>query len=602
MFYSIISCIFYIIINQKMKKMLQFGYIFFIFFYIFTAGHASSADLRSNPEPGAEPNSISSSAEGKKFMISTADKRASLVAKEILQKGGNAMDAVIAAQMILSIVEPQSSGLGGGGFLLYYDAKSKSVKSWDGRETASSTASRDMFMKNTKDKMKFMDAVSSSFSVGVPGVVSMLGSAHLLYGSLPWEELVEPSIKLAKKGFTISPRLHYLLGRVKHVKKDLYANNLFYSQNGAPKPVGSKVLNYKLTESLKKISLNYREINEGSVASQIIDKIEPFSQKYTITLEDLKNWKSKLKSPICVNYREYKICGMAPPSSGGVNVLQILKILEHADLVTLKNDKTMMQHVFLEASKLSYMDRAAYIADPDYVYVPVYGLLDPKYLADRYKLIYDDKVNLSIQEGVPDGFVKGERLLHKTPEFSSTTHISIVDREGNAAALTSSIEFAFGSGIMAAGFFLNNQLTDFSFKPKLENGSVVANSVEPGKRPRSSMSPTIVLDNENNLIGVLGSPGGSRIICYVAEALIRLIDYGMHPEQVVRESHTCNRGGKSEIELSFKDEKLVSELELFGHEIVKKKMTSGLNIIWKGINGKWIGASDSRREGIALGM
>ncbi len=585
-----------------MTKMLNSKCILPILFYVLLTFHTYSADLRSNPEPGFESNNISSSAEGSSFMVSTADRRASLVAKEIIHKGGNAIDAIVAAQMILSIVEPQSSGLGGGGFLLYYDAKSKLVHSWDGRETAPSSAETNMFMINESDKIKFMDAVSSGISVGVPGVISMLGNAHSLYGSLSWKELVSPAIKLSEKGFSISPRLHYLLGRLNHLKKDIYAKKLFYNKEEQPHPIGHKVLNSELTESLKKVSLSYRAINEGIIANTIIDKINSISQDNILTLYDLKNWNSKVKKPICSNYRDFKICGMAPPSSGGVNVLQILKILEFADLPSLKKDKLKMQHFFLEASKLSYMDRAAYIADPDYVYVPVNGLLDQKYLKNRYNLIKDNRVNHSIKEGVPNGFVKGERFLDNTAELSSTTHISVVDKEGNAAALTSSIEFAFGSGIMAAGFLLNNQLTDFSFQSTLENGSIVANSVEPGKRPRSSMSPTIVLDNNDNLIGVIGSPGGSRIICYVAEALIRLIDFEMHPEQVVKEPHTCNRGGNSEIESSFRDEELITELATLGHQIAKKKMTSGLNIIWKEGNGKWIGASDSRREGMALGM
>ncbi|MAI02829.1 MAG: gamma-glutamyltransferase [Rickettsiales bacterium] len=558
------------------------------FFYITIA--SANEYNRSNPEPSSSIKQHKKTT-SKKYMIVTADFRASQAANKILSLGGNALDAAIAAQNVLSVVEPQSSGLGGGGFLIYYDKKSQKIFAYDGRETASSNAKKNMFLNVNKEKMNFLKAVSNPISIGVPGLYSMLADAHIEHGIVKWEKLFAEAIVYAES-FKVSDRLNKLLLWAPHIKQNTFVNETYYVK-GAPKNVGSFITNPQLKESLQILSKNPYSLNKGELASLISAKLNK-----KITLKDLNNWKTIKRSAICKLLKNYKVCGFPPPTSGGVGVLQILGIINFkSDFVQRKN-KAYHYHLFLEASRLAYLDRDHYIADPYFFKTPTSILISDKYLYKRSNLINDYMSDSSFTKG---NFSSLYNKIQKGKNYKkeSTTHISIVDSFGNAVALTTSIEFAFGSGITVGGFFLNNQLTDFSFISEDNNNNLIANSVAPGKKPRSSMAPTLIFEN-NNLIGVLGSPGGSRIICYVAKALFEIIYLETDPYDAVNKTHLCSRNEYSEIEDTKENFELIKNLKEFNHKIKVKKMTSGLNIIWKK-NNKWYGIADKRREGNAIG-
>ena len=549
---------------------------------------AQENDYRANPEKDSQVSYMISTAISDKYMIVCADVRAAKAARKIIEEGGNALDAVIAAQNVLSVVEPQSSGLGGGGFLLYFDKKTNKLEAYDGREFAPSSAHSKIFLNNNNHKLNFMNAITKTDSVGIPGLYNMLADAHKEYGFLKWEHLFHDSLTYSK-GFIVSKRLSKLLEWGKHIKTDEYAIKIYYADN-KPKREGDIIKNDKLYFSLKELSKNAYSIKNGKLAVLISEKL-----KKKITLEDLKSWETIKREPLCKKYFSYFICGFPPPTSGGVGVLQILGILEN-----FKNKKNLLvsQHLFLEASRLSYNDRDVFIADPKFFDVPVDGLLSKDYLQRRANLINTFKSNHKTKSGNPYKSSSNKMIQAVSRERPSTTHISIVDKYGNVAALTSSIEFAFGSGKTVGGFFLNNQLTDFSFNPYDQNQKKVANAVRPFKKPRSTMSPTIVFNN-NEIIGVLGSPGGSRIICYVAKTLFYVLNAHMSPSQAISSPHICSRNKITEIEERKDADKLSIELKTLGHIINRKKMTSGINMIWKK-NKSWLGVADPRREGVAI--
>ncbi len=545
---------------------------------------------KNNPEP-ASGITQSQQSFSKKFMIVTADKRATMAAREILLAEGNALDAAIAAQNVLSVVEPQSSGLGGGGFLLFFDNINKKIYAFDGRETSSSKVKDNMYIINN-DKMQFIEAVQKNFSVGVPGLYTMLADAHNKFGVLEWESLFTSAIQHSE-GFEMGRRLNKLLNWAPHLEKNKFVNDTYF-KNGKAKIIGSLIKNLDLKKSLEILSKNPYSINKGILAEQIVEQLDN-----NISLNDLQKWKTFQRNPLCKKINFYKICGFPPPTSGGIGLIQIISILNNKKNLIKNNDPKLLKHIFIEASRLTYQDRNFYITDPLFFEVPTKDLISEKYLNYRSNLINKNKSIPDFKPGNIKNFEKNKIISGKNFEKKSTTHISIVDKNGNAVALTSSIEFAFGSGITAGGFFLNNQITDFSFYSNDPEGNLIANRVEPNKRPRSSMSPSFIF-LKDELVGVLGSPGGSRIICYVSKVAFEILFLKNDPLSAVTSPHYCSRNQFTELENNSNSSDLKKYLQKKNHNIKYKDMTSGLNIIWKK-NQFWQGIADPRREGFAVG-
>ena len=531
----------------------------------------------------------------KGFMAVTANVYATDAAAEILQLGGNALDAAIAAQWILNLVEPQSSGIGGGGFLLHWDATRRQVSAWDGRETAPRSASADSFRRSDGSPAKFHEVLATGRAVGVPGLVAMLEAAHRRHGKLKWERLFRPALRLAENGFAISPRLHLLLRDDPLLRRDAAARALYYQESGAARAVGEILRNPEFAATLRGIATaGAGALHEGATADRIATTVG--QRGGALTAKDMSDYRPRQRDAVCGPYRQWRICGMPPPSSGGVGVLQLLGLLERT---APAHDPAAPDHahLFAEAGRLAYADRARYLADPDFVSVPQRAMLEPGYLDQRAKLMSHGR-SMGI---APPGELPQIRSQadDDAPELPATTHVSIVDQAGNAVALTSSIESAFGSRIQVGGFLLNNQLTDFS-STSARDGQPVANRHEPGKRPLSSMAPTLVFDASGRLHAVLGSPGGGRIINYVARTLVALLDGGLDPAMAVSLPHVGNRNGLTEIERGRVSEALALELERRGHTLQRTDMTSGLHLIVR-IGNTWVGAVDPRREGTARG-
>jgi gamma-glutamyltranspeptidase/glutathione hydrolase len=534
---------------------------------------------------------------GRNTMIVAANPLAAAAGREILQMGGNAVDAAIAAQMVLNLVEPESSGIGGGGFLLYFEHASRHIQAYDGRETAPAAATPDLFLDASGKALPFLDAVASGLSVGVPGVLRMLEATHREHGRLPWAELFQPAIRLAEDGFPLSPRLHALLADEEQLGRNPEARSLYFDAAGQPLAIGAIIRNPRLAETFRRIAESGADVFYSSpLAGEIVNAVAGHPERPgRLSLADLRAYRAIEREPVCGPYRIWIVCGMPPPSSGGVTVLQILTILERFPLNQEPPLSLRFAHLFAEAGRLAFADRNRYLADPDHVQVPLTALIDRGYLARRSALIEADH---SLGTASPGEIKLALADPGPQPEPVSTTHLSVVDAEGNAVAFTSSVESAFGSRIQVAGFLLNNQLTDFAFQP-IQNGQPVANRVEPGKRPLSSMAPTFVLDRDGNLIAVLGSPGGSMIIPYVAEAVIALLDWRLSPGAAAALPHVANRNGTTDLEAGTAAEALAPDLRALGHDVRVTEMTSGLHIIL--IHGQLIGGADPRREGVALG-
>lgn len=555
-----------------------------------------------NPEAASGKQANKVSVHTQKFMVATANPLATNAAYEILKKGGSAVDAAIAAQLVLGLTEPQSSGIAGGAFLLTFDGKN--VTNYDGRETAPKAVNEKLFQTESGADMSFYDAVVGGRSVGVPGVLAMLDVAHKREGKLPWAELFQPAISLAENGFAISPRLHAVLVSEKYLYKAEAAKAYFYQADGiTPKAMGTILKNPEYAGVLKTIAQQGAQaFYTGDIAKAIVNKINSHpSNPSSMTLADMADYKPKIRTAVCGHYHDHKICGPAAPASGIV-VLQILGMLEHFDLKSLKSNSAQAIHYYVEAGSFAFADRNLYIADPDFVKVPTEGLLNKDYLASRSALINPEKsIAGKASAGVPEEMKKVARLDFGSPELTSTSHISIVDANGHAVSMTTSIENQFGSRQFVKGILLNNQLTDFSFSPVNKEGAAVANRVQGGKRPRSSMSPMLVFDKTGNLEMIVGSPGGPRIINYVAQTLINLIDWKMDPQIAVDTAHYGSRNdGKTELEKGFDWTAVTSELKAKGHNIVENDTTSGLSVIIKTADG-YIGGADSRREGIIKG-
>lgn len=517
---------------------------------------------------------------------------------QILRRGGSALDAAIATQMVLNLVEPQSSGIGGGGFLLHYGASNRALRAYDGRETAPRAATPALFLDVEGKPMGFAQALVGGRSVGAPGLVPMLEAAHRQHGRLPWRELFAPAIALAEEGFAISPRLHALLERDRFLRDDPRSRSLYYEPSGRARAAGAVLRNPELAATLRAIAADgSRALAAGDIASDIVAAVRTHPRNPgLLTLQDLAGYRPIEREPLCAQYRQWRVCGMPPPSSGGVAVLQILKLLETRELRQLAPDSLMAAHLLTEAGRLAYADRNAYVADPAFVPVPLRAMLAPTYLRERAALI-DPRRSIDL---APAGRLTARSPIGgESPEQPATTHLTVLDRNGNVVALTSTIESAFGARLMVRGFLLNNELTDFSFAPE-RDGERVANRVEGGKRPRSSMAPTMVFDRHGQLVLTIGSPGGNWIINYVARALVAVLDWQLELPQAFALPHVGSRNGPTELERGTSAQALRHGLELLGHRVQEIDMTSGLHGMQRTRTG-WLGAADPRREGTARG-
>ncbi|MFT5509608.1 MAG: gamma-glutamyltranspeptidase/glutathione hydrolase, partial [Hyphomicrobiaceae bacterium] len=512
---------------------------------------AQAQRARIAPEAGSG-RYAKSAVRAQKYMVAAANPLAADAGLSKLRQGGTAVDAAIAVQLVLNLVEPQSSGIGGGAFLLHWDATQKSLITYDGREAAPAAARPDRFMENGR-RRPFRKAVKSGLSVGVPGLVRLLEVAHKKHGLLPWKTLFEPAIKLAEVGFRVSPRLNFLLDWGASPKSfSAAARAYFYDAAGKARPVGFVLRNPAFAATLRQIANKGADaFYNDEIAASIIKAVsEAPNYKGDITAADLAAYRVKQRPPVCVDYRKMKVCGMGPPSSGATTVAQILKLAEPFDLAGSPRQpmNTKALHILGEAGRLAFADRNRYVGDPDFVSVPTAGLIDPVYLASRAKLINPVRAATKAVPGVPPLVRLNTFGVDDTRESVGTSHISIVDAAGNAVSMTTTIESAFGSGLWAAGFLLNNELTDFSFRPVDRTGRLIANRVGPGKRPRSSMAPTIVFNADGSFRAAVGSPGGSRIILYVAKALVAMIDWKLDPQAAVALANFGKRGPSFEIE------------------------------------------------------
>lgn len=554
------------------------------------------------PEIGTGINSKKAVA-GAEIMAVTAHPDATKAAYDILKHGGTAADAAIAAQMVLGLVEPQSSGIGGGGFTLYYDAKKKYLITLDGRETAPSTAGDHLFMGDDGKPMDFYEAAIGGRSVGTPGTLRMLEKLHDWQGKLPWADLFSPAIKLAERGFTVSSRLSKMLEKERsRFNADVIAKLYFYPDSSTPLEAGTIKKNPDYAVTLRNIAQNgAKAFYEGELAQEIAKKVQEDRHNHgLLSVEDMAGYEVKERKAVCGNYRGYKVCSMGQPSSGGLTLLMILGMLANFDLASWGPNNPTSWHVMMEASRLAFADRNQYMADPDFVQTPDTLLLNPQYLKARAKKIKIDKALLEVSAGIPPGWdIKYRRRApDKSIKPPGTSHLSIKDKYGNILSMTSSIENAFGSRLMVGGFLLNNQLTDFSFNPEDKNGLPVANRVEAGKRPRSSMTPTIIFDPQGEPFMVIGSAGGSRIIGYVLQRIVSVIDWGIGIQGALNMPNIVHRGKKLELEKT--GTKFAIPFKNFGHPVLIGDMNSGLTAI-QFKNGYAFGAADPRRDGVAMG-
>ena len=540
-------------------------------------------------------------------MVVAANPIATQAGLDVLRAGGSAADAMVAVQMVLGLVEPQSSGIGGGAFLIWYDAESGTLTTFDGRETAPAAATPELFLGADGKPLDFFDAVIGGRSVGVPGVPRLLETVHKKYGRLDWAKLLQPAIELAESGFTISPRLNTMITEdIGRLDTQPETRAYFFDALGSPRAAGAMLRNPEYAESLRALAEGGADaFYKGSLAGRIVAAVNGHpTNAGKLDLKDLAAYEVKERPAVCAPYRGLSVCGMGPPSSGALTIGQILGMVEPFDLATLGRDDPESWRIIGDASRLAFADRERYIADSDFVNVPK-GLLNADYLKARSALIRRPTAlpDAEVKPGEPPwdkaGLDGAElRLDGKAFDMPATSHFSIVDAKGNVAAMTTSVENAFGSRQMAGGFFLNNQLTDFSFAPE-KDGAAVANRVEPGKRPRSSMAPTIVLKDGKPLYA-LGSPGGSSIIPYVATTLIGLIDWKLDMQAAISMPHMLNRFGTYELEAGTKAEEFADDLKALGFETKIGDLNSGLQGTAIKPDGL-IGGADPRREGVALG-
>jgi gamma-glutamyltranspeptidase/glutathione hydrolase len=548
------------------------------------------------PQPEAPSGWIDKQAVlARREMVAAANPLAARAGLEMLHAGGSALDAAIAAQMVLGLVEPQSSGLGGGAFLLYWSGAERRVRSYDGRETAPQAARPDRFLDANGQPLQFYDAVTSGKSVGVPGVLRMLELAHRRHGRLPWARLFTPAIRLAEHGFAVSPRLHRLLKRDRFLRADPNARALYYDADGHALGAGTVLVNRAYAATLRSIAARGADtLYTGPIAADIVHAVRAHGGDLAAT--DLERYAALERDPVCGPYHRVRVCGMGPPSAGAVTLLELLGVLERTAFNRAPPLSAPAVHYFSEASRLAYADRARYIADPAFVRVPVKGLLDPAYLEQRARLIGTRSMGAA-QPGQP----VLAPLAADVPdtEHHGTSHLSIVDRYGDAVAMTTTIENAFGARIMVRGFLLNNELTDFAFEPQAR-GLPAANRVEPGKRPRSTMAPTMVFDRDGRLRMLLGSPGGAAIVDYVAKTLVAALDWGFDIQAAIAAPNFGSTNGPTLLERDSAVQDLDGALAERGHVLNFARLTSGVQGIER-VPGGWRGGADPRREGVALG-
>jgi gamma-glutamyltranspeptidase/glutathione hydrolase len=544
-----------------------------------------------------------------KYMVAAANPLAVAAGQQILRQGGAAIDAAIAVQLVLTLVEPQSSGIGGGAFLVYYDGKK--VQAFDGRETAPSAADEHLFQHKDGTPMSRVEGIVGGRSTGAPGVLRMLEMAHKQHGKLPWKTLFEPAIKLATNGFAVSPRLNGLLTWDQHIRKDPNGARYFYDSEGKPWPVGHILKNPELAKSLREIAVGGADaFYQGRIARDIAAKVHAHpTNPGLLTAADIAAYRPKERTPVCTDYRSWTVCGMPPPSSGGIAVAQMLGMFETIDMKALAPANGVpgveAVHTFSEVGRLAYADRDRYSADADFVPLPGRGvpaLVDKAYLAQRAKLVGEKSMGVAAP-GRPPGMDVAWGTDNSI-EAHSTSHVVVMDDKGAGLSMTTTVEDAFGSRQMVDGFILNNQLTDFSFDSSDANGPI-ANRVQAGKRPRSAMSPTIVFDKKTGkLVLAVGSPGGPAIINYVAKVLVGTLDWGLNMQQAISLPNFGSRNGPTELETARFPQSTVEALKARGHQVRQVELNSGLHGVERmTVQGVpvWFGGADPRREGIAAG-
>lgn len=533
-------------------------------------------------------------------MVSAADPRAAEAGAQVLRAGGSAADGALATLVALTVVEPQSSGIGGGGFLLFDDGTGK-VDTFDGRETAPAAATPDWF-KADGQYLTMSQVIPGGITVGIPGNLALMAQAHALHGKLPWRDVFQPAIRLARDGFVVTPRLHDFLTRSKGRAGFTEAGRrLYYGTDGEPLPVGTVIRNPHLATFLTQLA------NKGSKAFYLGKNAWKVADAVThaprlpapLSVGDLGAYRAKQREPICRTYRAWRVCGMAPPSSGATTVIGILGLLERFDMGSLGKDNPVSWHLMVEAMRLTYADRDRYLADPDFVSVPVAGLLAPEYIAARSQLIAPDRTMAEVAPGVPPGVVVAH-VDAPSGEVPSTSHFVVVDRQGRAASLTSTIEGPFGSGLMVNGYYLNNQLTDFSMVPE-RDGNLVANRVEAGKRPLSSMSPTLVYSPDGKLRLAIGAAGGKTIPAQVTKAIIGVIDWNLSAQDAIALPLIYAPGGNTvTIEQGSSLEAMIPALKALGHADIRVATLPLKTNAVEVVGGRLVGAADPRSEGGAV--
>ncbi len=533
-----------------------------------------------------------------KGTVSSADPRATDAGMEILKAGGSASDASLAMMLVLTVVEPQSSGIGGGGFLVHHDAKSRITATIDGRETAPSSATPSLFLKTDGKPMSFRDAVPGGKSVGVPGNIALMAKAHRKWGKVKWAKLFEPAIRIAENGYQVTPRLAGVIKNFAGLWADFPETRAIYWQDGRPKQAGETIRNPALAKLLRDVAKRGpKAFYSGQNAQAIVDAAGQSKRNPTvITKADITKYQARDRPAVCTTYRAYKLCGMGPPSSGATTVFQILGMVERFDMRALGKDDPKSWHLIAEAMQLAYADREKYLADADFVSVPVTGLLDKAYIASRSATISETTSLPSYTAGNPPG--AQDRVAAISGEASGTTHFVAVDGAGSVATYTSTVEGPFGSQLVANGYVLNNELTDFTWVPE-KQGALVANRVQPGKRPVSSMSPTIVFNDKGEPIFTVGAAGGKTIIMQVAKTLIAHLDWGLPVDQAVAAPNIYFGGDGILVEAGTPLAAMAGPLAGFGRPVVQWNSSGKLNAAAK-VGDTWQGAADPRSEGTAI--
>ena len=566
------------------------------------ANSAADAAPEAGQENAADRNSQAREAGGAPGgMVAVAHPLAVEAGLDALRAGGDAVDAAIAVQMVLGLVEPQSSGIGGGAFMVRYDAETGETTVYDGRETAPSAADETLFLDEDGEPLGFIEAWQSGRSTGAPGAIAMLALAHERHGELDWAAGFEHGVRLAEEGFALSGRTSELAGGVAEIARldeDPIASAYFYDENGDPWPEGHEMTNPAYAQTLRSTAEDWRNFYTGEIAEGIVEALSAEPLPGLLTAEDIAAYEPVVREAVCSDYRAYRICSAPPPSSGAVAVGAIMGILETFDMASMGPDTVQGWHLFIEASRLAYADRDRYVGDPAFVDVPVEGMLDKAYLAERAALIDMDAAIVEVEAGTPPG--APEAAEDDSDDAPGTSHISIVDGEGNVVSMTTTVESAFGSNRMTeGGFLLNNQLTDFARDPRDAEGNLRANAPAAGKRPRSSMSPTIVLDADGEFVLATGSPGGNSIVAYTAKTLVAMLDWGLSPQEAADLPNVVARGDETSIETGF-DAGMLEALEEMGHQVLGERgENSGIHIIRASEDGTLTGAADRRRDGVA---